>query len=89
LDFDFDFSVGYVQGSGPINIINIKPGNYEFESHKKDEKILCLSGCIILERKTTTDLIAKEFRSGEMATVPAGVIHKWGQKSDGVVLVVF
>jgi len=93
-EVDSDFPLASVSSSS-LNVINIKPrsleSDYEFEVHQKEEKILCISGEIILEQQSlnSQEKNVVNFHAGKMAIVPIGVVHRWGHLSDGIVVVIF
>ncbi|BEV73836.1 MULTISPECIES: cupin domain-containing protein [unclassified Paludibacterium] len=63
-------------------LINLRPGQYAFESHVHHEFLLCLEGTLVLEDEQGR---ACEARTGEMIEIPSGLSHRFAAGADAVI----
>jgi quercetin dioxygenase-like cupin family protein len=72
--------------SGSLLMINLKPQEYAYEIHEKvDEMIIAFKGSFTLETENEEVTIPE----GSMITVPRGIKHRFGNESNGLILVAF
>jgi quercetin dioxygenase-like cupin family protein len=81
-------------------LIHLKPrhahGNpgalqtYPFESHKVEERIICLSGKFGMEWTNGTETTVKSvsLNQGDMAVIPPNTSHRFSADSDAVIFTI-
>jgi len=83
-----DVPLGHVK-NGNIVLINLRPQEFNFEVHEVMERIVCISGKFTMEEFSETTPYRKVvINQGEMAKVPIGVDHRFGNDSDAVILTI-
>jgi uncharacterized cupin superfamily protein len=70
--------------AGSLLLLHVPPGDYCYESHVRNEYLICLNGHLVLE----TDACRTAAGVGEMIEVPAGVRHRFAADCDAVLLTV-
>ncbi len=86
LAVDTDHLLTRLQDGAALLIHLAPPADYPYESHKVEERIVCIQGKLNLETEAGT---CYALLAGQMALIPPGLRHRFAADSDGVILTLF